>query len=118
MTNMGEQTSNYQGDATIIQDDKRIAVVCDYRAETERIYVGPEETVPGMRSWQGTLATHQSLNLGNATLELPDGSTGNVIIRGIETVDVKQFGDTWQGALLGSRYDFVGTGPEPLRSDR
>lgn len=115
---MSEILDQYEGDATIVQDQQTIRARCEYTVEQERIYSGPDESIPGLRSWSGSLRPVTPIDLGEATLHLPDGSTGTIIVHAIETVDVTAYGEIWQGALLGATAAFQGAGPAPLRSIR
>lgn len=115
---MSETIDTYEGDATVIQQGREIRCRCEYTVEQDSIPVAYDETIPGLRSWSGTIRPVDRLDLGEAELRLKNGNTGTIIIHAIEMVDVTTYGDDWRGSLLGAAADFQGTGPAPLRSVR
>ena len=66
---------SYEGTATVVQDGESFAIYCDYETT-----VDPRS---GLKSWAGVYqASEESRwpDVGDATLRLPDGAEGHVII--------------------------------------
>jgi hypothetical protein len=87
---------SYSGNAVIRRGEREVHVVCDLQSWREEPSVLPG--VPGLLRWEGTFATPgtPSLEAGAATIELPDGRTGDVNV----TVEVRNRDEF--GTLVGS----------------
>jgi hypothetical protein len=107
---------SYDGQATIRQNDREVRAHVEYEIEQDDIYVGPDSTIGGMKTWSGTIQPESPLELGNATLTLPHGSSGTIIVHATEVIDATTYGDSWKRAILGATANFTGTGPAPRRS--
>ena len=87
---------SYSGNAVIRQGQREVTVVCDLQSWHEEPSVLPG--VPGQLRWEGTFVTPgpPSLEGGAATIELPDGRTGDVNMA-VEARNGDEF-----GTLIGS----------------
>lgn len=103
----------YIGEATIIQLGARIHAEIRYEVEEGRVY----NKLPGMKSWRGTFRATTPVTMQNATLELPDGRTGEIVVVSHDTLDVTPLGSCWRLVLpSGCSGKFEGTKQAPGHS--
>lgn len=106
---------HYKGPAVIQMVDLISDAEIEYRVEHERIFVN--EILPpinGLAYWKGTASTVGGpLALEAATLTLPDGRIGRIIIVQMEPFETTSFGDRFRRYAASFRYGFVGNGHEP-----
>lgn len=71
----------YSGSATILQGELRAIVSCSFEVEQEMVEARQDEFLEGLMSWQGSFSTDEFLlETDCATLKLPDGRSGEIII--------------------------------------
>ena len=83
----------YRGPATIVQEDRRADVECEYVVMQER-----PSGIPGLLSWRGSYVDAEVAaepRTGEAELELDDGRTGKILVNHVSL-------GTGSGSFVGS----------------
>ena len=73
----------YSGPATIRQRGSDVAVQCSITAYQDMVDVGGGDLLEGLKSWEGTWwdpEPQYTLDLDEATIRLPNGREGHIII--------------------------------------
>jgi hypothetical protein len=104
---------DYSGAATLVREGETVAVRATYRLKQDRIPISDTQWIPGLRSWAGSLDAPLDMELGEASLVLPDGREGRIIVIGCDRFETTCLGDTWMQSSPGVSFTFVGTGPAP-----
>jgi hypothetical protein len=89
----------YTGPATFIQNDREVQVNCRIETHQETIEVGRGESLPGLQSWDGSWWSPEpryTLEAGSATLQLFDGSKGDILL------NIRQRNGDEEGTFQGS----------------
>lgn len=105
---------SYDGPAVLRQDGRDTPIRCSYRTERDRICVDEvgARWIDGLTHWRGTITEQAGpLALDTATLILPTGESGEVILT-MQIADVTSLGSGWAQMLRGTA-QFVGTGEPP-----
>jgi hypothetical protein len=90
-------TDSYAGPATIVTDARALEVTCRYSVSAD--YPDGFDGPPGFVSWRGQFSANASIEPGEASIRLPDGREGQILL---SRVTIGVMVGTFEGAFVGN----------------
>ena len=96
------ELGSYAGPASIsLEGQSAVDVHCQFSVSQQLVEAGHDEWLPGMKGWRGSFRADGFLSSsGAATLTLPDGRSGDIVVTHLDVLD--------------GRGTFTGSGEPPI----